>query len=298
MSLAYQGRQGVLYQDFSRITPPSSDLMAYIQHNTGSTYTWNPVVWQAGATPATPTDRTRYGLFNVNRQSFRLPLADCPAAGCATSPIAWASTSPQDLAVLHAYESALDRQGMDDLATAATLATALTPIGAGRLGLGNLYTGFLTGAGFDAAGQYVQRGEVRPVQTLVAGSTGAGGLRLAAGGSLWIPAAGATVAATNTSFNNFYYGKYTNVYAAAAWGAGFAAAAPHIGQAVTVGTNRLLGNPMMYIPASGPVQPMRIYRDADFWAAVPGYAGSVTTNTVGSLPSFIPLDSGKPEVRP
>ena len=63
-------------------------------------------------------------------------------------------------------------------------------------------------------------------------------------------------------------------------------------------TNRLLGNPMMYIPASGPVQPMRIYRDSDFWAAVPGYAGSVTTNTVGSLPSFIPLDSGKPEVQP
>jgi hypothetical protein len=55
---------------------------------------------------------------------------------------------------------------------------------------------------------------------------------------------------------------------------------------------------MMYIPATGPVQPMLIYRDADFWAGVPGYAGSITTNTVGSLPSFIPLDSGKTEVQP
>jgi hypothetical protein len=43
---------------------------------------------------------------------------------------------------------------------------------------------------------------------------------------------------------------------------------------------------------------MLIYRDADFWAAVPGYAGSATTNTVGSLPSFIPLDSSKPEAQP
>lgn len=55
---------------------------------------------------------------------------------------------------------------------------------------------------------------------------------------------------------------------------------------------------MMYIPASGPVQPMLIYRDSDFWAAVPGYVGTTTTYTVGSLPSFIPLDSGKPEARP
>jgi hypothetical protein len=294
--LVSPGEHGmILVQNMAQLAKPSAELMAFILQNTGSTYTWNPAIWQAGATPATPPDRTRYGLFNANGQSFRLPLADCPAAGCATSP----SANPQDQAALRAYESALDRQGMDDLATAATLATALTPIGAGRLGLGNLYTGFVTGAGFDAAGQYVQRGDVRPVQTLVAGLTGAGGLRLAAGGGAYlVPLTGATVAATNTSFNNFYYGEGTNVYIAASLGAFFSGIAPRIGQAVTGGTNRLLGNPMMYIPASGPVQPMLIYRDADFWAAVPGHAGTTVTYTVGSLPSFIPLDSGKPEARP
>jgi filamentous hemagglutinin family protein len=298
--LVSPGEHGmILVQNMAQLAKPSAELMAFILQNTGSTYTWNPAIWQAGATPATPPDRTRYGLFNANGQSFRLPLADCPAAGCATSPIAWASANPQDQAALRAFESALDRQGMDDLATAATLATALTPIGAGRLGLGNLYTGFVTGAGFDAAGQYVQRGEVRPMQTLVAGLTGAGGLRLAAGGGAYlVPLTGATVAATNTSFNNFYYGEGTNVYIAAGLGAFFSGIAPPVGSFVSNTTNRLLGNPMMYIPASGPVQPMLIYRDADFWAAVPGHAGTTVTYTVGSLPSFIPLDSGKPEARP
>jgi len=291
--LVSPGEDGViLVQNIAQVSRPSEDLMAFVQQHTGDTYSWNTAAWQA-LPQATFTEKgSRYGLFTANGQTFKLPLDDCPAAGCATSPIAWASKSPTDQAALRAYESALGRQGMNDLAT------ALTPIGAGRLGLGSLYTGFVTGAGFDAAGQYVLRDEIRPVQTLVVGLTGAAGLRVAAGGNLWIPAAGATVAATNTSFNNFYYGEDTNVYAAAGLGAAFSVIAPPIGQAVTGGTNRLLGNPMMYIPASGPVQPMLIYRDADFWAAVPGHAGSITTNTVGSLPSFIPLDSGKPEAQP
>jgi len=241
----------------AQIAKPSEELMAFIQQNTGSTYSWNTAAWQVVPQTTFTQSGTRYGVFSANGQSFKLPLADCPAAGCATSPIAWASTSPADQAALRAYESALNRQGMNDLATAATLATALTPIGAGRLGLGSLYTGFVTGAGFDAAGQYVLRDEIRPVQTLVAGLTGAAGL-----------------------------------------GAVFSVIAPPVGSFVSNSTNRLLGNPMMYIPASGPVQPMLIYRDADFWAAVPGHAGTTVTYTVGSLPSFIPLDSGKLEAQP
>jgi hypothetical protein len=115
---------------------------------------------------------------------------------------------------------------------------------------------------------------------------------------VWVPVTGATVAATNTSFNNWYFNEDTNVYLAAGLGAIFSGIAPPAGNLASNTTNRLLGNPMRYIPASGPVPPMRIYRNADFWAAVPRHAGTATSQTVGSLPAFIPLDNGKSGAQP
>ncbi len=306
---------GYIIQDLNAITRPDAELMSFIQQSTGDAYAWNPSIFPKA--PADPnagmawtskgyvpiTDGTggasRYETFYADGQAYRLPVAECPSVVCANAaPIAWASPDPVDQTALRAYEAAVGRQTLNDLATVATVATALTPIGAGRVGFGSVYTGFVSGAGFDAAGQYVQRGEIRPVQTLVAGVAGAAGLPLAARGNLWIPVAGAAIAATNTSFNNFYYGEDTPVYLAAGLGTVFSVIAPPIGQTVTGGANRLLGNPMMYIPASGPVQPMQIYRNASFWAAVPGYAGTTTAQTVGSVPAFIPLDNGKAGAQP
>ena len=106
MSLDASGGQAVLYQDLSRITPPAGELMAFIQQNTGDTYSWNTAAWQAVPQATFSQNGTRYGVFSANGQSFKLPLAECPAGGCTTSPIAWASTSPQDQAALQAYATA------------------------------------------------------------------------------------------------------------------------------------------------------------------------------------------------
>ena len=106
MSLANSGGQALLYQNLSGITPPSGDLMAFIQQNTGGTYSWNTAAWQAVPQTTFTQNGTRYGMFSANGQTFALPLADCPASGCATSPIAWASTSSADQAALQAYATA------------------------------------------------------------------------------------------------------------------------------------------------------------------------------------------------
>lgn len=92
-------------QDLSKIAPPGDDLMAFIQNNTGGTYSWNTGAWQVSNIPAgVGADGTRYGLFSANGQTFRLPLADCPAGGCQTgSSIAWGSTSLEDQFALQAY---------------------------------------------------------------------------------------------------------------------------------------------------------------------------------------------------
>jgi len=90
----------------AQIAKPSEELMAFIQQNTGSTYSWNTAAWQVVPQTTFTQSGTRYGVFSANGQSFKLPLADCPAAGCATSPIAWASTNAQDQVALQAYATA------------------------------------------------------------------------------------------------------------------------------------------------------------------------------------------------
>jgi filamentous hemagglutinin len=100
---AGQGANGVvLTQNMGQVARPSEDLMAYIQIGTGDTYSWDTSAWEA-PTSSISSDRARYGLFSANGKTYQLPLADCTAAACQGSPIAWASTNPEDQAALKAY---------------------------------------------------------------------------------------------------------------------------------------------------------------------------------------------------
>ena len=149
--------------------------------------------------------------------------------------------------------------------------------------------GFVVGAGFDAAGQYVQSGTVRPEQSLVAGVTGAVGVSLAARGNLWIPAAGAGAAAVNTSFNNLYYGEETSVFWAAVLGAGAATFAPFAGGAATK-----LSSPLFSSSARIPIKgPTPVFPAHGTLNPIPKQIGSVVETGVSNMPSFIPLDNGK-----
>jgi hypothetical protein len=149
---------------------------------------------------------------------------------------------------------------------------------------------FGIGAGFDAAGQYVQSGTIRPEQSVVAGTTAAVFAPLAARGNLWLPIAGASTAGLNTTFNNYFYDENTNAFVATGLGAAFGTVGPILGK-----TTQKWASPYItstpYIPTSGsayiPIAQPR-------WFTVPGYVGSTINSTVSNVPSFIPLDNGKP----
>lgn len=206
-----------------------------------------------------------------------------------TFPLNVATIGPGQLSAT--YENTWHYQQAASLSEAGAL---VAPGAAGAKIIGGMSTaGFGLGAGFDAAGQYAQKGNVRWEQSGVAGVSGAIGLSVAARGNLWVPVAGAVTSATNTTFNNRYYGEATNVWVAAGLGALFSSLATPAGQFGTRVSNRFIGNPMAYIPATGAVQPITIYSNPSFWASIPPRIGTATSYTVGGIPSFIPLDDGK-----
>ena len=103
------------------------------------------------------------------------------------------------------------------------------------------------------------------------------------------PAAGAGALATNTSFNNFYFGEDTSVLAASGLGAAFGVAGPALGTAAQRWATPIITN-VPRIPLSGPVS---IPRTGPRLPNVPAYVGGAVNNTVSNLPSFIALDNGK-----
>jgi hypothetical protein len=176
----------------------------------------------------------------------------------------------------------------DNLSQSTAEALALAAGGQGASIVRLSGAGFALGSGFDAAGQFVQNGSVRPVQSVVAGLTGAAGLPLALRGGVYTTAAtGAAVVGANTTFNNFYYGENTNVWFAAGLGAVASVAGPYAGRYVGSAVAPWVTNAPR-IPMTGaayiPIQSR--------WPTMPGYIGAATGNTVGNLPSFIPLNNG------
>jgi hypothetical protein len=158
-----------------------------------------------------------------------------------------------------------------------------------RVGLG-----FTLGAGFDAAGQYTisyvetGNGTIRPEQSLFAGLTGGIALPLTAGRNWVIGAAGgAGAAGANTTFNNWMYNENTNPYFAAAIGGFFGGVGVPIGNAIT---NRITYTPV--IPISGSVP--RIPAQPPLGAPYAPQIGNGASNTLGGVPSFIPLSPNMP----
>ena len=145
--------------------------------------------------------------------------------------------------------------------------------------------GFGLGAGFDLGGQYFLNGEVRPVQSIVAGLTGAAGFSLASRGGLWGPIAGAGVATTNTVFNNYYYQANTNLWAAAGLGAfaGFA------GPLATNLIGRSTGSISPNIPMFGSTPNFSSQVNL---SKTPTYIGEGIGAFIGNANNFIPLNDG------
>jgi hypothetical protein len=156
--------------------------------------------------------------------------------------------------------------------------------------------GFSLGAGFDAAGQYVQNENrtIRLEQSLVAGITGAMAVPLAARGMRWTPVAGAGAAATNTTFNNVYYDENTNVWIAGGLGGAFGAAGPAAGSYVQKLVAPWITNAPR-IPITGPTY---IPSTPPRFINLPQKIGTAVKETVSNFPSFIPLDNGKPKQQP
>ena len=119
-------------------------------------------------------DGTRYGLFSANGQTFRLPLADCPAGGCQTgSSIAWGSTSLEDQFALQAYAIASGvsmtsfvSRGAGVIGSTATAAAAVPgphqPVAAGTAVVAGT-----VGAAADAAEQAINPDGAKAVQTIL-----------------------------------------------------------------------------------------------------------------------------------
>ena len=199
------------------------------------------------------------------------PPLDCTQA---------ASWGARELATLNKIENQLRESGQAN-PTVGPEAILAGPVAAlGRLAA----LGFTLGAGFDAAGQYVQSGTVRPEQSFVAGVTGAAALAAGRGRNwLWGAGTGAGAAGLNTTFNNAYYGEDTSIFAASGLGGLFGSFGTGLGNATS---NYLNFTPKIPISGSTP-----IFRPTPSWGSP--YAtpiGNTVSNTIGGVPSFIPLD--------
>jgi hypothetical protein len=162
--LSAPGQDGnVRVQNMAQVAKPSNDLMTYIQQNTGSTYSWNTNAWTSSATPANANTQ-KYAYYPVNGGYQKVPVVDCPAAGCANgSPIAWASTNPDDQKLLADYVAASNKQdGKAAVNTAITVgAVAVAPATLA----GTVAAGAVIGGGTSAADQYIDKGTVDATKT-------------------------------------------------------------------------------------------------------------------------------------
>jgi hypothetical protein len=170
----------------------------------------------------------------------------------------------------------------------------LEAVAGGAVTIPRVVFGFTLGSGFDAAGQYaisyVQTGtgSVRIEQSLFAGLTGGIALPLTAGRGVLVGAtAGSGAAGANTTFNNWMYDENTSIWRAAGIGGIFGVAGTGIGSWVT---NRVTYTPV--IPISGSVP--RIPALPPIGAPYAPQIGNGASNTIGAVPSFIPLSPNIP----
>jgi hypothetical protein len=141
-----------------------------------------------------------------------------------------------------------------DISRFFNVATGLTGLGASSalVGTGKIVTGAALGSGFDAAGQYTQLqpgDSYRPWQSLVAGVTGAFAYPMAGSSILSNVMLGGATNATNTSITNIIYGKNDSVV----WAAGLGGVFGGLGAAAAYRANATLGNTIGAIPSFIPL---------------------------------------------
>jgi hypothetical protein len=293
MSLSYTNGNAVMYQDLSQVAQPSADLMAFIQQNTGSTYSWNTSAWVTPTTPKplplVPTSNgpvSQYGSgYNaysyststvVNDHAISLTVAGCPAAGCANSdPITWADHRPTNQGNIQAYNKEIIKQGEKDgvTITAAGLAFFFPPSAIGTIG-----GGAVLGGGTSMGYQYIDNGTIDPTTTLWNMGTGAfvGGVTLGTiKGSSWLDTA------TDNAFNAFWSstekpaaGQSTATFGN--YGGGFGPAANDASYTESVGSNGALKNPSGDTNASADAGRNQVYGNGGSASPSPG------TETAGS----------------
>ena len=176
---------GTLVQNLSQVAKPSADLMSYVQQNTpNGTYSWDTGAWQNTAQPS--YDSTRYATKSADGKTFTVPLAECPATGCANGgAIAWATTDKNDQKVLADYAAALDKETKRAVAL-----TAGTPVMAAGIALGGvpvagqIVVGAAIGSGVNLAAQsqLSEDGSIKISEVIMGGITG--GLTMGRG---WLP---------------------------------------------------------------------------------------------------------------
>ncbi|NBD20309.1 hypothetical protein GTZ97_06445 [Aquabacterium fontiphilum] len=130
---------------------PSAALMAFIQANTGATYSWPSPTPAPALPPNAPRDRlTNLPLDEQGRYSRTVVLDGkayapkyhaCATAQCSVDGANLDMTDPQT----QAYVKALDKKLLKDIGTGATLGSLVTPVGAGGTALAVL--GWLASGG-------------------------------------------------------------------------------------------------------------------------------------------------------
>ena len=246
-------------------TLASPELIVFVQQATGGAN--SPYYWSAQTSNPATVSNTQPDTGGP--RFYGCATTDCLLYGANRNP-----NNLQNQAEAQRAQNAMVAAG---LIVGAPIAVAY--------GVPSVALGFGLGSGFDAAGQYVQSGTVRPAQSFVAGLTGAAALPLAAGRNFVVGAAvGAGAAGLNTSFNNYNYGEATTVVGAMGLGALFGGLGTVIGGWTS---NFLSFTPK--IPASGttptfPVTPL-------IGAPYANQIGNTVSNTIGGTPSFIPLDA-------
>jgi hypothetical protein len=99
---------------------------------------------------------------------------------------------------------------------------------------------------------------------------------------------GGATAVTNTQFNNVQYGEETKLYEAGGLGAGFGAVGAAAGAAIKHVVTAVVSN-IPRIPMVGVVGPISAQGSLN---PLPSQIGNTVSNTIGTIPAFIPLDNG------
>jgi filamentous hemagglutinin len=167
--------------------PIDPGLAAYIRANTGSSNSPYTAFAPVPAMPALSSSGVganglRYEMRTANGQSFRVPVADCPAVSCQNSDnVARYGLNPEDQAQVQAYDAALNKQAIKGVSTIAVVAVA-APLAVEGLAANALLGGAVSGT-ISAKDQYIDDGKVdvsKTVKDAAVGAVATGALVVAA----------------------------------------------------------------------------------------------------------------------